>query len=69
LTYLRVVLKSHKFEVTPARRRRMCRLMMDIQGLKRFELIVPWNDGTNWGFAANAPFRVFRGPKIVFVKD
>lgn len=62
LMELKVILKPHKFFVPRSRRKRMCRLMMDIHGLRTFELVVPWVDETDWSFAASAPFTIVRGP-------
>jgi hypothetical protein len=62
LTEVRVTLKSHQFEVPRERRIKMCRPMMEIRGLNTFELIVPADDTTDWGFAEKAPFRIVRGP-------
>lgn len=59
---LKVTLKSHKFEVPRARRIKMCRPMMEIKGLRTFELTIPWNDQTDWDFAEEAPFKIVRGP-------
>ncbi|PMD25984.1 hypothetical protein NA56DRAFT_685803 [Hyaloscypha hepaticicola] len=63
LITVRVVLKSHTFEVPMERRVLMCRPMMEIMGLKKFELVVPWDDATDWGFADEAPFKIVRGVK------
>jgi hypothetical protein len=63
LTEVRVALKSHQFEVPSERRIKMSRPMMEIRGLKIFELLVPWDDTTDWGFAEKAPFRIVRGEK------
>lgn len=57
-----VVLKKHKFHVLQARREKMCEPMMAIQGLKIFELRVPWDEPTDWSFAAKAPFKVIKAP-------
>ena len=62
LRELTVILKSHKFIVTKARRMKMCAPMMGIKGLRVFELIVPWEDDGNWDFAATAPFTIVKGP-------
>jgi hypothetical protein len=62
LMEVKVNLKSHKFDVPQARRIKMCRPMMEIKGLKTFELIVPWNDQTDWEFAEKASFKIVRGP-------
>ncbi|KAH7317921.1 hypothetical protein BKA65DRAFT_557333 [Rhexocercosporidium sp. MPI-PUGE-AT-0058] len=59
---VKVVLKPHRFHVTRARRRRMCKELMGIHGLRTFEVVIPWDDETDWSFAASAPFRVVRGP-------
>jgi hypothetical protein len=63
LQHLAVVLKKHRFVVTQERREKMCQPMMAIQGLKTFELRVPWDDTTDWAFASAAPFRVIREAK------
>jgi len=63
LIAVRVVLKSHTFEVPMERRVLMCRPMMEITGLKKFELVVPWDDATDWWFADDAPFKIVRGVK------
>ena len=60
LLELRLTLKSHKYVVTKARRRKMCQPMMDIKGLKVFELILPFDDLQDWDFAKNAPFKIVR---------
>ena len=62
LKELRVILKTHKFVVTKARRIKMCGPMMVIKGLRVFELIVPWDGGGDWDFAVNAPFTIVKGP-------
>jgi len=59
---LKVTLRRHKFPVPKARRIKMCGPMMKVKHLRTFELIVPWNDQNDWGFAANAPFKIVRGP-------
>ena len=58
LSEVRVELDFHRFDVTWERMVSFCRPMMGIKGLKRFELVVPWHDTTDWGFAQHAPFRV-----------
>jgi hypothetical protein len=63
LMEVRVTLKSHQFEVPKERRITMCRPMMEIRGLRTFELMVPWDDTMDWGFAEKAPFRIVRGAK------
>ncbi len=63
LIAVRVILKSHTFEVPMERRVLMCKPMMEIKGLKKFELVVPWDDRTDWGFADGAPFKIVRGVK------
>jgi hypothetical protein len=60
---LKVVLKSHKFQVPQARRLKMCLPMMEVKGLRKFEVIVPFEDETDWSFAADAPFVIVRGPE------
>lgn len=40
----------------------MCKPMMEIRGLKTFELIIPVDDTMDWGFAEKAPFQIIRGP-------
>ena len=62
LKELRVILKSHKFVVTKARRMKMCGPMMAVRRLRVFEVIVPWDDNGDWSFAANAPFTIVKGP-------
>ena len=62
LKELRVILKSHKFVVSQARRMKMCVPMMGIKGLQVFELVVPWNGDGDWEFAANAPFTIVKAP-------
>jgi hypothetical protein len=58
---LKVILKPHKYEVSYARRRKMCEPMMELKGLRKFELVIPWDDEENWDFTADAPFKVIRG--------
>lgn len=58
---LKVILKPHKAEVPYERRRKMCEAMMEIKGLRKFELVVPWNDEGNWDFAEHAPFKIIKG--------
>ncbi len=62
LRELRVVLKKHKYHVPQERRELMCLPMMEIQGLRTFELMVPWEEPTDWKFADDAPFRVVKIP-------
>jgi hypothetical protein len=61
LAEVRVVLKSHQPEVSKEKRIKMCRSMMEIRGLKTFELMIPWDDTMDWGFAEEAPFKIVRG--------
>jgi hypothetical protein len=65
LQEVRVILKKHKFEVSKARRIKMCEPMMRIKGLGTFEVIVPSDDDGEWDFAAKAPFKIVKGPEIV----
>jgi hypothetical protein len=58
---LKIVLRKHKFNVPQARREKMCGPLMAIQGLRTFELKIPWDDTTDWEFADNAPFLVVKG--------
>jgi hypothetical protein len=62
LKELRIILKSHKFIVLQDRRMKMCKPMMGLKDLRVFDLIIPWDDNGDWGFAANAPFTIVRGP-------
>jgi hypothetical protein len=62
LKEVRVFLKSHKFIVTKIRRMKMCQPMMEVKGLRIFEVVVPWNDEGDWDFASKAPFTILRGP-------
>jgi hypothetical protein len=59
---VKIILKSHQFDVPSERRRRMCRLLMDIHGLRTFELVVPGDDPMDWSFADSSPFTVVRAP-------
>jgi len=61
LQEVRVMLKKHKFLVAKVRRLKMCQPMMEIKGLKTFEVIVPVDDTGDWSFAVNAPFKIVRG--------
>jgi hypothetical protein len=62
LKELRVISKRHNFVVPQERRMKMCMPMMSIEGLRVFELIIPWDDHGDWNFAAKAPFTIVRGP-------
>ena len=59
---LKVILKPHKAEVPYARRKKMCEVMMGIKGLRKFELVTPFDDEGKWDFAEEAPFKITRGP-------
>lgn len=61
LRELKVILKPHKTEVPYERRKLMCEPMMEIKGLRKFELIIPWNDEGKWDFAEHAPFTITKG--------
>lgn len=61
LQSLKVTLKEHKCPVPHKRRRLMCEPMMQVNGLSRFELVIPFKDEGNWEFAAEAPFTIIRG--------
>jgi hypothetical protein len=61
LKEVRVYLKSHKFIVSKIRRMKMCQPMMEIKGLRIFEVVVPFDDDGDWDFASNAPFKLLRG--------
>jgi hypothetical protein len=60
LQHLKVILKRHKYEVSNARRVRMCKPMMEVRGLRTFELVIPWDNNEDWEFAANASFKILR---------
>jgi len=60
LQEVRVILKKHIFVVSRTRRIKMCQPMMEIKGLKKFELIVPPDDEQEWNFATDAPFKVVK---------
>ena len=57
---LRIFLKKHDFEVSKERRMKMCKPLMEIKGLRVFEVIVPWDDDNDWEFAKGAPFKIVR---------
>jgi hypothetical protein len=61
LKEVRVFLKSHKFIVSKIRRIKMCQPMMEIKGLRVFEVVVPFDDDGDWDFASDAPFKIVRG--------
>lgn len=61
---LKVILKPHKTEVSYERRKMMCEPMMEIKGLRKFELVIPWNDEGKWDFAEQAPFTIIRGADL-----
>jgi len=63
LQEVRVILKKHKFVVSRIRRIKMCQPMMDIKGLRTFEVIVPYDDDGDWDFAADAPFNIVKAPE------
>jgi len=52
---LAVILKKHKFNVPQERREKMCQPMMEIQGLRTYELRIPWDDPTDWYVAFCSP--------------
>lgn len=58
---LRVILKPHKYEVSLARRKKMVAPMMGMTGLRKFELVIPFDDQGDWEFAKDAPFEIVRG--------
>jgi len=60
-------LEHHQFDVPWEIRAEMCQPMMEVKGLQKFELVVPWNDMTDWEFVEHAPFTILRAaePRIV----
>lgn len=61
LKSLKVTLHAHKAEVPYERRKLMCQPMMALKGLRRFDLVIPYDDEGDWDFAADAPFTIIRG--------
>ena len=59
---VRIFLKKHEFTVSKERRMKMCQPLMEVKGLRVFDVVVPWDDNNDWGFANGAPFKIVRGP-------
>ncbi|KAL3419892.1 hypothetical protein PVAG01_08391 [Phlyctema vagabunda] len=65
LQEVRVLVMKSEHEISLERRVHMCEPMRKMQGLRVFELVLPFDDDQDWTFAQDAPFKVVREKKRV----